>query len=277
LESGLRDLGYVPGTSVVIDCRSAGGRYERLPTAAAALVDLNVDVIVANSHLTAQAAHDATRKIPIVMIASGDPVASGLVKSLDHPGGNVTGLTYYATELTAKRLQLLRDAVPNLTKIGVLANPAVAYLPFEKDTLRAGTALGLDVVIHHVSEPSDIDNAIEEMAKEGAGAVFILPDLILAGQAERIGREALSHRLPTMAWGQWFSKAGCLMAYSAEYPNMTRSIAGFVDKILKGAKPGDLPIDQPYLFRLSINPNTARALGITLSPSFVARVDDEIE
>jgi putative tryptophan/tyrosine transport system substrate-binding protein len=223
LESGLRDLGYVPGTSVVIDCRSAAGRYERLPTAAAALVDLNVDVIVANSHPTAQAAHDATRKIPIVMIASGDPVASGLVKSHDHPGGNVTGLTYYATELTAKRLQLLRDAVPNLTKIGVLANPAVAYLPFEKDTLRAGTALGLDVVIHHVSEPSDIDNAIEEMAKEGAGAVFILPDLMLAGQAERIGREALSHRLPTMAWGQRFSKAGCLMAYSAEYPNMTGS------------------------------------------------------
>jgi putative ABC transport system substrate-binding protein len=277
LESGLRDLGYVTGTSVVIDCRSAGGRYERLPTAAAALVDLNVDVIVANSQPTAQAAHDATQKIPIVMIASGDPVASGLVKSLDRPGGNVTGLTYYATELTAKRLELLRDAVPNLTKIGVLANPAVAYLPFEKDTLRAGTALGLDVVIHHVSEPSDIDSAIEEMAKEGAGAVFILPDLMLAGQAERIGRVALSHRLPTMAWGQWFSKAGCLMAYSAEYPNMTQSLAGFVDKILKGAKPGDLPIDQPYLFRLSINPNTARALGITLSPSFLARVDDEIE
>jgi putative ABC transport system substrate-binding protein len=277
LESGLRDLGYVPGTSVIIDCRSADRRYERLPAAAAELVKLNVDVIVAPSHPTAQAAHDATQTIPIVMIASGDPVASGLVKSLGHPGGNVTGLTYYATELTAKRLQLLRDAVPNLTKIGVLANPAVAYLPFEKDTLRAGTALGLDVVIHHVSEPSDIDNAIEEMAKEGAGAVFILPDLMLAGQAERIGRVALSHRLPTMAWGQWFSKAGCLMAYSAEYPNMTRSLAGFVDKILKGAKPGDLPIDQPYLFRLSINPHTARALGITLSPSFVARVDDEIE
>ena len=143
LESGLRDLGYVPGTSVVIDCRNAGGLYERLPTAAAALVDLNVDVIVANSQPTAQAAHDATQKIPIVMIASGDPVASGLVKSLDRPGGNVTGLTYYATELTAKRLELLHDAVPSLTKIGVLANPAVAYLPFEKDTLRAGTALGL--------------------------------------------------------------------------------------------------------------------------------------
>ena len=277
LESGLRDLGYVPGTSVVIDCRSADRRYERLPTAAAELVKLNVDVIVANSQPTAQTAHDATQTIPIVMIASGDPVAAGLVKSLDHPGGNVTGLTYYATELTAKRLELLREAVPNLTKVGVLANPVVSYLPFENDTLRAAAALGLGVVIHHVSEPADIDSAIEQMQSEGVGAVFVLPDLMLADEAERVGRVALSHRLPTMAWGQWFTKAGGLMAYSAEYPNMTRSLAGFVDKILKGAKPGDLPIDQPYLFRLSINPATARALGITLSPSFVARVDDEIE
>ncbi len=245
--------------------------------AAAELVKLNVDVIVATSQPTAQAAHDATQTIPIVMIASGDPIGAGLVKSLGHPGGNVTGLTYYATELTAKRLELLREAVPNLSKVGVLANPVVSYLPFENDTLRSAAALGLAVVIHHVSEPADIDSAIEQMQNEGAGAVFVLPDLMLADQAERVGRVALLHRLPTMAWGQWFTKAGGLMAYSAEYPNMTRSLAGFVDKILKGAKPGDLPIDQPYLFRLSINPATARALGITLSPSFVARIDDEIE
>jgi putative tryptophan/tyrosine transport system substrate-binding protein len=277
LESGLRDLGYIPGTSVVVDCRSADRRYERLPTAAAKLVALNVDVIVATSQPTAQAAHDATQTIPIVMIASGDPVAAGLVKSLDHPGGNVTGLSYYATELTAKRLELLREAVPNLTKVGVLANPVVSYLPFENDTLRAAAALGLGVVIHHVSEPGDIDSAIEQMQSEGVGAVFVLPDLMLADQAERVGRLALSHRLPTMAWGQWFTKAGGLMAYSAEYPNMTRSLADYVGKILKGAKPGDLPIDQPYLFRLSINPATARALGITFSPSFITRVDDEIE
>ena len=277
LESGLRDLGYVPGTNVIIDCRSADRRYERLPPAAAELVKLKVDVIVATSQPTAQAAHDATQTIPIVMIASGDPVSAGLVKSLDHPAGNVTGLTYYATELTAKRLELLREALPGVTRIGVLANPAVSYLPFEKDTLKAAAALGLTVVIHHVSEPADIDSAIEQMQGEGAGAVFVLPDLMLADQAERIGRVALLHRLPTMAWGSWFTKAGGLMAYSAEYPDMTRSLAGFVDKILKGAKPGDLPIDQPYLFRLSINPSTARALGITLSPSFVARVDDEME
>jgi putative ABC transport system substrate-binding protein len=277
LESGLRDLGYIPGTDVVIDCRSAGGRYEGLLTAAAELIKLNVDVIVAADHHSGRAAHDATQTIPIVMIASGDPVAAGLVKSLDHPGGNVTGLTYYATELTAKRLELLREAVPDVTKIGVLANPVASYLPFENDTLKAASALGVGVVIYHVSEPEDIDGAIEKMSAEGMGAVFVLPDMMLASQAERVGRVALLHRLPTMAWGQWFTKAGCLMAYSAEYPKMTRSLAGFVDKILRGAKPGDLPIDQPDLFRLSINPATARALGVTLSPSFVARVDDEIE
>jgi len=277
LESGLRDLGYIPGINVVIECRNADRQYERLPVAAAELVRLNVDVIVAASQPTAQAAHDATQKIPIVMIASGDPVGSGFVKSLAHPGGNVTGLSYYATELTAKRLELLRDAVPGVSKIGVLANPAVNYLPFEKDTLRAGAALGLSVVIHHVSEPANIDTAIEAMANEGVGAVFVLPDLMMAGEAERIGRVALAHRLPTMAWGLWFTKAGGLMAYSAEYPNMTRSLASFVDKILKGSRPGDLPIDQPYLFRLSINQSTARALGITLSTSVAALVDDEIE
>jgi putative tryptophan/tyrosine transport system substrate-binding protein len=277
LESGLRDLGYVPGTSVIIDCRNAGRRYERLPSAAAELVKLKVDVIVAVSQPTAQAAHDATQEIPIVMIASGDPIGSGLVKSLDHPGGNVTGLTYYATELTAKRLELLRDAVPSITKIGVLANPAVSYLPFEKDTLKAGAALGISVVIHQVSEPADIDTAIQEMANEGVGAIFVLPDLMLASEAERIGRVALAHRLPTMAWGSWFTKAGVLMAYSAEYPNMTRSLAGFVDRILKGAKPSDLPVDQPDLFRLSINQSTARALGVKWSPSLLARVDDETE
>jgi putative tryptophan/tyrosine transport system substrate-binding protein len=277
LESGLRDLGYVLGTSVVIDCRNAGRRYERLPMAAEELVKLNVDVIVAASQPTAKAAHDATQKIPIVMIASGDPVAAGLVKSLSRPGGNVTGLSYYATELTAKRLQLLREVVPSVTKIGVLANPAVAYLPFENDTRQAGAALDLSVVIHQVNEPADIDIAIEKMANEGAGAVFVLPDLMLAAEAERIGRVALLHRLPTMAWGSWFTKAGVLIAYSAEYPDMNRSLAGYVDKILRGSKPGDLPIDQPYLFRLSVNQSNARALGVVLPPSLVARVDEEIE
>jgi putative ABC transport system substrate-binding protein len=277
LEGGLRELGYAPGVSVVIDCRSAQESYDRLPAAASDLVKLNVDVIVAASQPTAKAAYEATQTIPIVMIASGDPVASGLVKSLDHPGGNVTGLTYYATELTAKRLELFHEAVPSLAKVGVLANPVVAYLPFENDTLKAGAAMGLGVAMYHVSEPEDIDRAFEKMSAEGVDGAFILPDLMLAGQAERVGKLALSHRLPTMAWGQWFTKAGCLMSYSAEYPNMTRSLAGFVDKILKGAKPGDLPVDQPYLFRLSVNPTTARALGVTLSPSFAARVDDEID
>jgi putative ABC transport system substrate-binding protein len=275
LESGLRDLGYIPGNSVVIVCRHAGARYERLSAAAEDLVRMNVDVIVAASHPTAQAAYKATRTIPIVMIASGDPIGSGLVRSLARPGGNVTGLTYYATELTAKRLELLVEAVPQTKKVGVLANPAVGYLPFEGDTRRAASALGLTVSIHHVSEPEEIDVAIDNMAKEGDDAVFVLPDLMLATEAERIGKATLVHRLPTMAWGSWFTKAGVLMAYSAEYPNMIRSLAIYVDKILKGARPGDLPVDQPALFRLSVNQRTARALGVTLSPTLSARIDDE--
>jgi putative ABC transport system substrate-binding protein len=169
LESGLKDLGYIPGTSVVIDCRSGGGEYEGLPLAAAELAKLNVDVIVAAGQPTAQAAHDATQTIPIVMIASGDPVAAGLVKSLAHPGGNVTGLTYYATELTAKRLELLREAVPSLTKIGVLANPAVSYLPFEKDTLKAGTALGLGARLFY---PCDTWCGLDLKLGRGFVAIF---------------------------------------------------------------------------------------------------------
>jgi len=276
-ESGLRDFGYVPGTSVVIECRTAARRYDRLPIAAEELVQLGVDVIVATSQPEARAAIEATKTIPIVMIASGDPVGSGLVKSLSHPGGNVTGLTYYATELTAKRLELLREAVPGITRIGVLANPAVAYLPFETDTLRAAASLRLSVAVHQVSEPPDIDIAVAEMANEGVAAVFVLPDMMLAGEAERIAAVALRHRLPTMAWGFWFTEAGGLLSYSAEYPNMIQSLAGIVDKIIKGAKPGDIPIDQPTLFRLSINQRTARALGIALPPSLLALANEVIE
>ena len=174
LESGLRDLGYVPGTSVVIDCSSAGGRYERLPTAAAELVKLNVDVIVAANQPTARAAHEATETIPIVMIASGDPVAAGLVKNLGHPGGNVTGPTYYATELTAKRLELLREVVPSLSRIGVLANPVVAYLPFENDTLKAASALGLRPLVRHLFDCSIDIRRLADVADHDGSAANIM-------------------------------------------------------------------------------------------------------
>jgi putative ABC transport system substrate-binding protein len=277
LMAGLGELGYIPGKTFTLECRSSEQSYDRLLPAAEELVRASVDVIVTTSHPTARAAHLATDTVPIVMIASGDPVGSGLVSSLAHPGGNVTGLSYYATELTEKRLQMLHELVPSASLIGVLSNPAVSYLPFEGDTKRAALSLDLRLAIHRVSTPTDLAPAFAEMTTEGAKAVFVLPDLMLGSEAEQIAELALRHRLPTMAWGGWFTKAGVLMAYSAEYPAMGRALASYVDKILKGAKPADLPIDQPTRFVLSINVKTATALGIEIPPQLGVRAEEVIE
>lgn len=173
---GLTDLGYVIGTNVTVECRSADGSYSGLSSAAAELVHLKVDVIVALNHPAARAAKEATSRIPIVMVASGDPVGSGFVASLARPGGNVTGLTYYATELTAKRLELLKEMVPNLSRIAVLDNPDLSYLPFLGDTKTAGQALGLRLQGLQVRTPADIDRAFATAGQQGAQAVFVLPD-----------------------------------------------------------------------------------------------------
>lgn len=277
LMAGLADLGYIPGRTFQLECRSGEKSYDGLLPAAQDLVRAGVDVIVATNHPTAQAAHLATNSVPIVIIASGDPVGSGLADSLAHPGGNVTGLTYYATELTEKRLELLREMVPTASVIGVLSNPIVAYLPFEEDTKRAAGSLKLRLAIHEVTSPADLVPAFAEMAEEGGQAVFVLPDLMLSDEAAQIAELALRYRLPTMAWGGWFTKAGGLMAYSAEYNNMSRTLATYVDKVLKGAKPSDLPIDQPTHFILSVNMKTANALGISIPPLILGRVGEIIE
>ena len=274
---GLRDLGYKPGETVTIECRSAGGHDDGLAVAAAELVALGVDVIVSMSEPAARAAHKATDTIPIVSIISGDPVAGGLARSLAKPGGNLTGISYYATELTGKRLDLLKKAVPELTTVDVLANPVVSYFPFEEDTKRAAGRLGVAVRIHHVSEPADLASAFSAMKANNAQAVFVLPDMMLANEASRIAALALEHRLPTMAWGYWYTNAGCLMAYSAWYPDLAHRLAFYVDRILKGAKPGDLPIEQPTTFRLSINLKTAKALGLELPETLLLQADDFIE
>jgi putative ABC transport system substrate-binding protein len=274
---GLAELGYIPGQTLTMVCSSAEQSYDRLPSAASELVRLPVDIIVALSHPAARAARLATDTVPIVMIASGDPVAAGLVKSLARPGGNVTGLTYYATELTEKRLELLREMVPSAAVIGVLANPAVAYLPFEDDTKRAAAALRVRVAIHPVSATTDLESAFMVMVTEGVDAVFILPDLMLGSEAGQIAELALRHHLPTMAWGGWFTKAGGLMAYSANYGNMSRTLAIYIDKILKGARPGDIPVDQPTRFVLSINLKTAKALDINVPRDLAALAEELIE
>ncbi len=274
---GLRDHGYTPGETITIECRSAGKDYNGIALAAAELVDLDVDLIVATSHPVANVIHDTTDIIPIVSILSGDPVGAGLARSLAKPGGNLTGVTYYATELTGKRMDLLMKAIPELTTIDVLANPKISYLHFEEDTMQAAGRLGVTARIRHVTEPADLASAFATMKAENAQAVFVLPDLMLASEAPRIAALALEHRLPTMTWGYWFVNAGCLMAYSARYPDLGYRLAYYVDRILKGAKPGDLPIEQPMNFSLSINLKTAKALGLKLPQTLLLRADDFIE
>jgi len=274
---GLGELGYKPGETVTIECRSAGRRYEGLGKAAADLVRLPVDVVVGDSEPVAHAALEATATIPIVTVISGDPVGGGLARSLAKPGGNLTGVTYYATELTAKRLELLKELLPEVTTVGVLANPNVSYLPFEEDTKRAGGRLGITTRIHQVNEPGDLKSAFSRMKAEGAQAVFILPDLMFASEASRIADRALEHGLPTMAWGGWFTETGCLMAYSSDYGTMIHRLAFYVDRILKGAKPGDLPIEQAATFSLSVNLKTAAALGVEVPQSILMLADKVIE
>lgn len=275
--NGLRDLGYKPGENVRIECRSGDRQYDQLPVAAAELAGLEVDVIVSFSEPVAKAAYQATDKIPIVSIFSGDPVASGMARSLSQPGGNVTGVSYYATELTGKRLDLLNEAMPELRTVEVLANPAVSYLPFEEDTKRAADKLGLSVRIHNISKPSDLDSAFSTMNANNAQAVFVLPDLMLAGEASRIAALALEFKLPTMAWGSWYADLGCLMSYSTWYPDHEYRLAFYVDRVLKGARPGDLPIEQPTKYILSINLITAAALGFDLPKTLLLSADNFIE
>jgi putative tryptophan/tyrosine transport system substrate-binding protein len=277
LIAGLTDLGRIPGKNITVECRSAGKRYEGYATATAELVRLPVDVIVSESQPAGHIARSVTKTVPIVTILSGDPVGSGLVQSLARPGGNLTGLTYYATELTSKRLELLQEMVPGISSVGVLANPDVSYLPFEEDTMYAAKLLGVALVIRQVRKPSELDEAIHQMKAEGAQAVFVLPDMVFAHEAKRIADLALAEKLPVMSWGGWFTEAGGLMAYSADYARLVRRLAVYVDKILKGDQPGNLPIEQADRFELSLNLRTARTLEVTIPPALLVRADKLIE
>lgn len=274
---GMADLGHRPGETFGIECRSAGGRYEGLRTAAVELAELPVDVIVSNNQPAGQAARAATGAIPIVTIFSGDPVATGLAESIARPGGNLTGVTYYATELTAKRLELLKEMLPGLAVVGVLANPNLSYLPFEADTRLAAERLGIVPRIHFASAAEDLEDVFAGMAAEGVQAVFVLPDLMFATEAPGIAALALRHGLPGMAWGDWFVGSGLLMAYSTDYGVLSRRLAFYVDRILKGANPGDLPIEQPTSYHLTVNLATAGALSIEVPQSLLLLAESVIE
>jgi putative ABC transport system substrate-binding protein len=274
---GLRDLGYVEGQSIIIEYRWAEGQYERLPDLATELVRLKVDVIVAVA-VAVRAAKQATQTIPIVMASADDPVATGLVASLARPGGNITGLSIIAHDLVGKQLQLLRDLVPNVSRVAVLWNPANrSHGPQLREAETAAQALGAQLYPLEAQGPGEIDRAFATMTRERVGALLVLLDSMLLFQRERIADLAAKNRLPALYGLRWHAEAGGLMSYGANQLVQTRRVASYVDKILKGAKPGDLPIEQPTKFELVINLKTAKALGLTIPPALLGRADEVIQ
>jgi putative ABC transport system substrate-binding protein len=276
---GLREFGWVEGQNIVIDWRFAEGRFDRLPDLAAELVRLKVDVFAAGTTPAAVAAKNATVTIPIVMIGVGDPVGLGLIASLARPGGNVTGVSFSVDlEIFGKGLELLKEIVPRVRRVAVLSNPAnPAQALTIKDVKAAGRSLGVQLQLLEARGPNEFDGAFAAMAKERAEALLVVSDSMFLLHRARLADLAAKNQLPSMYGVREFVEAGCLMSYGPSIVANYRRAAFFVDKILKGAKPGDLPIEQPTKFELVINLKTAKALGLTIPPSLLQRADQVIE
>ena len=271
---GLHDLGYVEGQNIRFEFRSAEGDISRLPELAAELVRLKVDIIVTWFTPTAVAAKQATREIPIVMAETGDPVGTGLIASLARPGGNVTGLAAVSAELAGKSVQLIRDLLPSARRVTALANATDAFSkPFLEQIELGGKATGTTINAIRISSSEEFETAFAAMDKDRPDAVIVQPSL----PGKRAAELALMHRVPAVSVGRWFAEDGGLMSYSAKYIDLFRKAAVYVDKILKGARPADLPVEQPTIFELVINLKTARALGIAIPPTLLARADEVIE
>jgi putative ABC transport system substrate-binding protein len=278
LRQGLREVGYAEGHNLVIECRAAPGKAERIPDHAAELVRLNVDVIVAEGTISALAAKQATRTIPIVMVNIGDPVASGLVTSLGRPGGNVTGSTMLAPEIVRKTLQLLKEAAPAVSRVTVLIDPTNPgqTLP-DQQMAAAAEILGVRPQRVNIQTSADLDNAFTAVLQQRAQALLVYPLPLTPVDFQRITEFAIRNRLPTATWHTPFGRAGVTMFYGTNVAGQYRRAGVFVDKILKGAKPADLPVEQPTRLELIINLKTARALGLMIPPSVLARADQVIE
>jgi putative tryptophan/tyrosine transport system substrate-binding protein len=276
--TGLRDHGYVIGESVALDYRWTEGKSERLPALARELAAANVDIIVVAGADSTRAAKMATSTIPIVMASSQDAVGDGLVASLAHPGGNVTGRSVYAPELTSKRMEILKEMIPTLTKVGVLwnkDNTGAAGQLREAETV--GRALGIVIESLPVSIPDGLDAVMARAIQVGAGAILIVSDSSTIGNRAKIGSSALQNRLPTIFANKAYLTGGGLMSYGPDIVESFRLSVIHVDKILKGAKPANLPVEQPTRFEYVINMKTAKALGLTVSPALMSRADDLIE
>jgi putative ABC transport system substrate-binding protein len=274
----LRELGYVEGQNIIIERRYAEGRPERFQEFAAEMVRLKADLIITTTTPAALAARNATTTIPIVIPTAIDPVGTGLIASLAHPGGNITGGAVLTGELAAKRLQLLKEVVPNLSRTGVLwnsANPANALALRETDG--AARAIGVTLQSHEVKGPKDFEVAFARMAEERLDALFVLDDALTIQYGKQIADFAMQKRLPSVFSAKDGVEAGGLMTYGPRYSEMMRSAASLVDKILRGAEPASLPMEQPTAFDLVINLKTANAIGLTVPPPLLARADEVIE
>ena len=275
---GMRELGYVEGRNLAIEWRSAEGKAERLPALAADLVQRNVDVIVTAGTPPTSAAQKATGTIPIVIANANDPVGSGLVKNLSHPGANITGLSSLAVDVSPKNLEIMLSLVPKLTQVAVLVNPANSgHAAILKSTQAAARKLNIKVLLAEARTPQEIERAFSLMAGERAGAVIIAIDAFFVQQGRQIADLAAKHRLPSMSGSREYVEAGGLVSYGQNLADNYRRAATYVDKILKGAKPGDLPIEQPATFELFINRKVAKALGITIPQSILVRADRVME
>jgi len=277
---GLRELGWVEGQNIVIDYRFAEGRFDRLPDLAAELVRLKVDIIVAVATQGVAAAKNATETIPIVMISgSADPVGLGFIASLARPGGNVTGLSYsVGPEILGKGLELLKEIVPKVRRVAILSNPASPVQPlFIREVKVAARSLGVQLQLLEARGPNEFDGAFAAMAKERVGALLVVADGLFILHRTRLADLAARSRLPAIYGYREHVEAGGLMSYGSSLRDLWRRAATYVDKILKGAKPADLPVEQPTKFELVINLKTAKALGLTIPPSVLIRADEVIQ
>jgi putative tryptophan/tyrosine transport system substrate-binding protein len=275
----LRELGWIEGHNMVIEYRFAEGRTDRLPGLVEELIRLKVDVIAASPTPAAIAARNATQTIPIVGMSLTEPVALGLVPSLARPGGNVTGVTYGVdTNIFGKQLALLKEAVPKVRRVAVLSNPTNPAQPFSVANVKsAAVASGVQLQLLDAREPSDFDGAFAAMTKQRVAALLVVLDPIMFVHRARLADLALKNRLPSMSTQAPWVEASGLMSYGPSLPDQYRRAAIYVDKILKGAKPADLPVEQPTKFELVINMKTAKALGLTIPPSLLLRADQLIE
>ncbi len=276
---GLRERGWIEGQNILIEYRFAGGKVDQLPTLVAELIRLKLDIIVTTSSATTRAAKDATKTIPIVMAVSANAVGEGFVTSLAHPSGNITGMTFLVgPEIAGKHLELLKEVAPAASRVAVLTNPTNASHPaLTRELQVAARALGVQLQFLEARSPEQFDAAFAAMTRERAAALLVLTDAMFIGQRRRIVDLAAASRLPAMYHQREFVDAGGLISYGASVSDLLRRAATHVDKILKGAKPADLPVEQPTKFEFIINLKTAKALGLTIPQSVLVRADEIIQ